>query len=439
MASGPHAANAAGVTEPTSPLQIPDFRKLWLSRFASVVGTTGMVVILGYQLYDVARGQYGMSIAQASFQLGLLGLAQFLPLLLFTPVAGVLADRFDRRTVAGVATLIDLCVALGLALVTSAKALNLPVLFAFAALHGTARVFIGPALSAFTPNIVPAPLMPRAIALGSMAWQTGAIGGPALAGLLFGLESALPYWVATGLLTITCISIFSIRRLPPPPGNRDTHPVRQVVEGFRYVWNERFLLGCVTLDLFAVLLGGATALLPVFARDILFIDGHPVGADGLGLMRAAPAAGAALVSILLSARPIQHNVGVKMLWAVAAFGSVTIVFGLSTNFYLSLTMLALLGAADMVSVFIRSTLVQLNTPDEKRGRVSAISGLAISASNELGEMQSGIAAALLGATGAVVFGGAGAIVVTALWARLFPELRNARTFAPQYRDTENAT
>ena len=427
------------MTEPTSPLQIPDFRLLWLSRFASVVGTTGMVVIIGYQLYDVARGQYGMSITQAAFQLGLLGLAQFLPLMLFTPVAGVVADRFDRRTVAGLASGLDLLVALGLALVTHLHMLNLPILYGLAAMHGMARVFIAPALSAFTPNIVPAPLMPRAIALGSMAWQIGAIGGPALAGVLFGIDAALPYWLATGLLALTCLAIFCIRRLPPPPGNRDTHPIRQVVEGFHYVWNERFLLGCVTLDLFAVLLGGATALLPVYARDILYVGGHPVGPDGLGIMRAMPAAGAAIVSLVLSARPIERNVGAKMLWAVAAFGLVTIVFGLSRNFYLSLAMLALLGSADMVSVFIRSTLVQLNTSDDKRGRVSAISGLAISASNELGEMQSGVAAALLGAIGAVVFGGVGAILVTALWARFFPELRNARTFAPQYKDTENAT
>jgi MFS family permease len=427
------------VTEPTSPLQIPDFRRLWLSRCLSTFGTVGIVVILGYQLYDVARSQYGMSITEAAFQLGLLGLAQFLPLLVFTPVAGVVADRFDRRTVAGVASMLDLLVALGLALVTWAHALNLPVLYGLAALHGTARVFIGPALSAFTPNIVPAPLMPRAIALGSMAWQIGAIGGPALAGVLFGIDAALPYWLATGLLVLTCFNIFRIRRLPPPPGNRDTHPVRQVMEGFHYVWNERFLLGCVTLDLFAVLLGGATALLPVYARDILYLGGHPVGADGLGLMRAMPAAGAAIVSAVLSARPIERNVGAKMLWAVAVFGAVTIVFGLSRNFYLSLAMLGVLGGADMISVFIRSTLIQLSTPDDKRGRVSAISGLAISASNELGEMQSGLAAALLGATGAVVFGGAGAILVTALWERFFPELRNARTFASQYKNTENAT
>jgi MFS family permease len=418
--------------EPTSPLQIPDFRKLWLSRFASVVGTVGMVVIIGYQLYDVARGQYHMSISQAAFQLGLLGLAQFVPLMLFTPIAGVVADRYDRRTVAALATALDLLIALALALATQFGVLNLPLLFTLAALHGTARVFIGPALSAFTPNIVPAELMPRAIALGSMAWQTGAIGGPALAGLLYGIDRSLPYWTATALLAVSLVAILAIRRLPPPEGNRETHPVRQVAEGFSYVWRERFLLGCVTLDLFAVLLGGATALLPVYARDIL-----NVGSQGLGIMRAAPALGAAFVSFLLAAKPITRNVGSKMLWAVAACGLVTIGFGLSRNIYLSIGFLALLGAADMISVFIRSTLIQLNTPDQMRGRVSAISGLAISASNELGEMQSGVAAALLGATGAVVFGGVGAIIVTAAWAWLFPELRNARTFAPQYRQNNN--
>jgi hypothetical protein len=225
-----------------------------------------------------------------------------------------------------------------------------------------------------------------------------------------------------------------IRKLPPPQGSRNVHPVRQILDGFTYVWNERFLLGCVTLDLFAVLLGGATALLPVFARDILH-----VGPEGLGQMRAAPALGAAVVALWMSWKPLERNVGAKMLWAVAAYGTATLAFGLSRWFPLSLLFLALLGAADMVSVFVRSSLVQLNTPDEVRGRVSAISGLAISASYELGEMQSGVAAALLGATGAVVFGGVGAIVITLLWSWLFPELVRARTFAPQFRQREPAT
>ncbi|MCW1381850.1 MFS transporter [Novosphingobium sp. KCTC 2891] len=418
--------------EPTSPLQIPDYRRFWLARFTSVVATTGMVVILGYQLYDVARSHYGMSIGEASFQLGLLGLAQFLPLFLLTPVAGVVADRFDRRTVTGVAVLLDMTVALTLALATTMHLLTLPLLFGLGALHGTARVFIGPALASIAPNIVPAPLMPRAIAINSMAWQTGSVGGPAIAGLLFAAHDSLPYWLSTVLLAVAAVGVFGIRRLPPPEGNRNVHPVRQIREGLSFVWNDRFLLGCITLDLFAVLLGGATALLPVFARDILTIDGHAVGSYGLGFMRAMPGLGAALVAAMLSRKPIESDVGTKMLVAVAAFGAATVAFAFSRNFFLSLALLAAIGAADMISVFIRNTLVQLHTPDAVRGRVSSISGLAISASNELGEMQSGVAAALIGATGAVVFGGVGAIVVTILWAVWYPELRRARTFSAKY-------
>ncbi len=420
---------------PKSPLAIPDYRRFWISRFFSVVATTGMVVILGYQLYDLARSEYGMTIAEAAFQLGLLGLAQFLPLFLLTPVAGLVADRFDRRMVAGLAICLDLCVALSLALVTQFDMLTLPLLFGLAALHGTARVFIGPALSSIAPNIVPAELMPKAIAINAMAWQIGSVGGPAIAGLLFAGHPSLPYWTSTALLALSALCVFGIRRLPPPVGNRSVHPVRQIREGLSFVWNDRFLLGCITLDLFAVLLGGATALLPVFARDILMVDGQPVGADGLGIMRAMPGLGAALVAFVLSARPIANNVGNKMLLGVVVFGVFTIGFGLSTNYYLSLLMLAGIGAGDMVSVFIRSTLVQLHTPDDVRGRVSSISGLAISASNELGEMQSGVAAAFLGAVGAVLIGGVGAIAVTAIWFVCFPELKNARTFAARYRSS----
>ncbi|MFN3423290.1 MAG: MFS transporter [Novosphingobium meiothermophilum] len=418
---------------PATPLAIPDYRRFWIARFFSVVATSGMVVILGYQLYDVARSAYDMPISQAAFLLGLLGLAQFLPLFILTPVAGLVADRFDRRNVATISLCIDLTVALTLALTTQLAVLSLPLLFGLAALHGTARVFIGPALASVAPNVVPAPLMPKAIAINSMAWQIGSVGGPALAGMLFASHPAAPYWTSTVLLGLAALSIASIRRLPPPEGNRDSHPLRQMREGFSFVWNDRFLLGCVTLDLFAVLLGGATALLPVFARDILLIDGKPVGADGLGIMRAMPGLGAALVALILSRRPITNNVGIKMLLGVAVYGAFTIGFGLSTNYYLSLLMLMGLGAGDMVSVFIRNTLVQLHTPDAVRGRVSSISGLAISASNELGEMQSGVAAALLGAVGAVAFGGIGAIAVTAAWFFLFPELKNARTFAARYR------
>ena len=427
------------VSEPTSPIQIRDFRLLWLGRFCSTLATTGMVVIIGYQLYDVARGVYGMSIPQASLQLGILGLVQFIPLFFLTPLAGLVADRFDRARVATLSIGIDVAMALLLALVTRSGQVTLLALYVLAAMHGTARVFVGPSLGAILPNVVPANLMPRAIAMSSMSWQIGAVAGPAAAGLLFAAQADLPYWTAAALLLISCVSVASVRKLPPIAGNRDLHPLLQIRDGFAFVWRERFLLGCITLDLFAVLLGGATALLPVYARDILMIGGHHVGANGLGIMRAAPGAGAVIVALLLARRPIESGVGAKMLIAVAVYGAATIGFGLSRDYFFSLLMLASLGAADMVSVFIRNTLVQLHTPDAVRGRVSAISGLAISASNELGEMQSGVAAALLGATGAVVFGGVGAIVITALWAVWFPELRLVRTFADKTLHQKEAT
>ena len=413
-----------------APLRIAEFRLYWIARFAAVLATMGMVVIIGYQVYDLARaapsaGGYGMSIRQASFQLGLLGLSQFVPLALLTPVAGWVADRFERRTVARLANAIDMSIALGLGWLTTNGALTLPILFAFAAMHGIARVFVGPAMSTIAPNIVPPKILPEAIAMGSIAWQVGSVIGPAIGGFLYASDPALPYWVSAGLMLVAIIAISPIRAIKPPPIAGNAHPLRQMLDGLTYVRLHRFLLGAITLDLFAVLLGGATAMLPVYARDIL-----QVGTQGLGLLRAAPAVGAAILALYYAWVPLKRNVGVKMLLAVGGFGAMTILFGLSRNMALSLGALALLGMFDMLSVYVRSSLVQLHTPDEMRGRVSAVSGLAISASNELGEMQSGLAAGLLGPTLAVVSGGAAAIVVAIGWAIFFPELRNARTFDP---------
>lgn len=409
----------------TSPLQIRDFRLFWLARFCAVLATMGMVVIIGYQVYDTARADYGMSIRDGALMLGLLGLVQFVPLALLTPVAGWTADRFERRTVARAANCVDMLVALTLCLATWNEVLNLPLLFTLAALHGVARVFLGPSLSAIAPNLVPPELLPKAIALSSIAWQSASVAGPALGGFLYAVGAPLPYLVSVVMLALAALLLTPIRRIVPPPMQGHPHPVRQMIEGLSYVRRRRFLLGAITLDLFAVLLGGATAMLPVFARDILH-----VGTEGLGLMRGAPAIGAALVALWFSFNPLKNNVGIKMLWSVAAFGALTALFGLSTHFGLSLAILGFLGAADMMSVYVRSSLVQLHTPDMMRGRVSAVSGLAISASNELGELQSGIAAALLGPVGAVVAGGAAAIGIAGLWSYLFPELRRARTFDP---------
>ncbi len=421
---------AAGATfVPQSPLAYPDFRLFWIARFSAVMATMALVVIIAWQVYDVARTDYAMSPKEAAFQLGLLGLVQFVPLLLLTPVAGWAADRFERRTVARIANMLDMLVALALGYCTVQGMLTLPLLFTLAALHGVARVFVGPSMSAIAPNIVPPSVLPRAIAMSSIAWQFASVIGPAVAGFMYASSPSSPYWASAALLVLASAAVSFIKPVYPPPIKGDAHPIRQMVDGLRYTWNERFLLGTITLDLFAVLLAGATALLPVYARDIL-----NVGPEGLGQLRAAPALGAAVMALWFSFRPLRNNVGVKMLWAVVVFGVATIVFGVSKNYALSIGALVTLGAADMLSVYIRSSLVQLNTPDDMRGRVSSVSGLAISASNELGEMQSGVAAALLGPVGAVVFGGVGAILVTAIWARLFPELRNARTFEPHYKD-----
>jgi len=414
-----------------SPLCFPDYRYYWAARFTAVMATIAMVVVIGYQLYDTARTDYGMSIRQASFQLGLLGLVQFIPLALLTPVAGWAADRFERRSVAIFSNLIDITIAATLGWFTWVGGLTLPLLFGLAALHGVARVFSGPAMSAIAPNIVPPAVLPRAIAMSSIAWQSASVIGPAVGGLIYAAHPTAVYIFAAILLAVSAFTISRVRPVLPPPVEVRRHPLREMLDGLKFVWIERFLLGTITLDLFAVILSGATAMLPVYARDILH-----VGSEGLGLLRAAPALGAAIVALGLSFRPIERNVGVKMLWAVVVFGLATVAFGLSTSLLLSLAMLVLLGAADMFSVFVRGTLIQLNTPDHMRGRVSAASGLAISASNELGEMRAGAMAAALGPVPAVVVGGAAAVGVTALWAWLFPELRRAKTFKPQFKPAE---
>ena len=422
----PEAASKA-----PSPLSYPDFRYFWVARFTAVMATIAMVVVIGYQLYDTARSDYDMSIEQASMQLGLLGLFQFIPLAVLTPVAGWAADRFERRSVAIFSNLIDLLIAATLGWFTWHDALTLPLLFGLAALHGVARVFSRPAMSAIAPNIVPPVVLPRAIAMSSIAWQSASVIGPAAGGLIYAAHPGSVYVFSAVLLAVSAFTISRVRPVLPPPAEVRRHPLREMADGLKFVWIERFLLGTITLDLFAVLLAGATAMFPVFARDILH-----AGPDGAGFMRAAVALGSVGVAVGLAIRPIERNVGVKMLWAVAAFGAGTVVFGLSTNLILSLFVLVVMGAADMFSVFVRGTLIQLNTPDHMRGRVSAASGLAISASNELGEMRAGAMAAWLGPVGAVVIGGAAAIGVTALWARIFPELRRARTFEPQFRQTD---
>lgn len=421
------------------PFRIPNFRAYWLARFMTTLAQNAMVIVIGWQVYDIARET--MDVKAAAFQLGLIGVAQFLPLLALSLFTGWIADRLDRRWIARSAVALEGLCALALAGLTWSGAISLPWLFGVAALLGVARAFAGPAFGALAPNLVPPAVLPTAIALSSVAWQSGSVLGPALGGYLYAAENWLPYAVSVGLFAFALAMLFLIGPLPRSIIRSVAGPWAQMVDGLHYVRRNRLVLGAISLDLFAVLLGGATAMLPIYARDIL-----RVGPDGLGHLRAAPALGAVVVAILLGWRPIKANVGMKMFASVAVFGGATALFGLSAPLFsairgsdavgsdtapavvFALVCLFVTGAADMVSVYVRQSLIQLHTPDEMRGRVGAVSTLFISGSNELGEARSGFVAALIGPIAAVVAGGVGAVVVTALWVRLFPELRQARTF-----------
>ena len=406
------------------PLRIANFRAYWFARLTMTLGQYAMMLIIGWQTYNMAR-EAGLSVGEASGQLALIGLLQFVPLFLLTPFSGLAADRFDRRRLGQTTILLQLACAIALAWLTYTNTIDLPYLFAVAIVLGIVRAFNGPALSALAPNLVPKAILPYAIALSSIAWQTGMIVGPAIGGYLYAVVPALPYAAAALLFTIAAICLGLIGKVPRPNEIGPRRPIGQIVDGLAYVWRNKMVLGAITLDLFAVFLAGATALFPVYARDIL-----QVGETGLAQLAMAPAVGAALTAAWFSFRPLKSNVGPKMLWAVAIFGAATIVFGFSTSMPLSLTMLFIVGAADMFSVYIRQSLIQLHTPDEKRGRVSSVSLLTISASNEFGDFFSGSLAFLIGPVAAVVAGGAGAIATVALWTRVFPVLRTTRTFDP---------
>lgn len=380
-----------------------------------------MVIVIGWQVYDIAR--HTMGLKEAALRLGIIGLVQFIPLFLLTLVTGWTADRLDRRWIARAAVALEFGCAVTLGWLAWTNSTTLVALYTVAALLGVGRAFAGPALGALAPNLVPREILPRAIAMSSIAWQTGAILGPAAGGYLYAFAPFAPYAASGALFAIAFTSLLAIAPVPRTRLERGPNPWAQMVDGLSYVRHNRLVLGAISLDLFAVLLGGATAMLPVFARDVLH-----AGSEGLGHLRAAPAVGATLTAAFFSARPLKHNVGVKMLTAVGIFGAATIAFGFSRSMPLSLACLALLGAADMFSVYVRQSLIQLYTPDEMRGRVGAVSSLFISASNELGETESGFLGAVIGPVPAVIAGGVGAIMVVLLWSWWFPELRLAKSF-----------
>lgn len=407
---------------PTHPVQIPNFRAYWLSRLAMTLAQYAMILIIGWQVYNLARDA-GMTIPEASGQLALIGLLQFLPLFVLAPFTGLAADRFDRRTIARLTVVMQLGCAGVLAWFTYIDAITIPLVCAVAVALGIARAFAGPAFSSLAPNLVPKALLPTAIAISTIAWQAGSILGFALGGNLYAIAPALPYAVAVGLFALAAIALSMIGPVAQPPMRKDARPLGQIIDGVRYVVHNKMVLGAITLDLFAVFLAGANALLPVFARDIL-----QVGEQGLAQLAMAPGVGALITAIWFSYRPLKSQVGPKMLGAVLVFGAATVVFALSRSMALSLAMLFIIGSADMFSVYVRQSLIQLHTPDDKRGRVSSVSMLAISASNEGGDAFSGALAYLLGPIAALIAGGAGAIVTVALWARIFPVLRTTKTF-----------
>ncbi|MDB5419674.1 MAG: permease of the major facilitator superfamily, partial [Phenylobacterium sp.] len=374
-------------------------------------------VAMGWQMYAIARQT--RSVEESAFLVGMIGLAAFAPVFLLTLPAGETADRHDRKTVLMFCFAGEILTVLTLAIATWRGVASITLLLIVAAAFGAARAFFAPANTAMGPMLVPRILLPRAIAWNSLAWQTASIAGPAAGGLLVALSPTHAY-VATFLLYLLSALFVALIRKPTQPQVQPGSRWALMKEGLAYVWRQKIVFGAISLDLFAVLLGGATALLPVFARDIL-----QVGAQGFGILRAGPAIGATVVALWLAAHPIRHKAGVVMFAGVALFGLATCVFALSRSLWLSVVALALLGGADMLSVYIRQTLTQLITPDPMRGRVAAVSSVFVGASNELGEFESGVMARFLGPVAAALFGGVGALIVTGVWARLFPALRKA--------------
>ncbi len=415
----PPTDSAASAPAPSARalLQERDYLAFWVSRWTGSFAAQIQSVAMGWQMYAIARQT--RSVDQSAFLVGMIGLAAFAPVFLLTLPAGETADRYDRKKVLLWCFAGEIATVLTLAIATWQGWASIPLLLIVAALFGAARAFFAPANTALGPMLVPRTLLPRAIAWNSLAWQTASIIGPAAGGLLVAQSTSSAYFTTFGLYLTSALAVILIRKDARPqvnPGSR----WQLMKEGLRYVWNQKIVFGAISLDLFAVLLGGATALLPVFARDILHI-----GAQGFGVLRSGPAIGATVVALLLAARPIHRKAGLFMFGGVAMFGAATCAFALSRSLWLSVAALAVLGGADMLSVYVRQTLVQLVTPDAMRGRVAAVSSVFIGASNELGEFESGVVARFLGPVGAALFGGVGALVVTGAWSGLFPALRKA--------------
>ena len=384
------------------------YSRFFFSRFLSAFAIQIISVAVGWQMYDETGN---------ALYLGLIGLFQFLPSLLLILVTGSVADRYNRRAIMAICMVVGALCAAALLGLTIANSFSPWPVFAILILFGIERAFMGPAVQSLGPNLVPEQDLPNAIAWNSSSWQTASILGPVVGGLLYGASAVVAYTVAVIFLILAAILVFMI---PKPVQKNPANKVSwgEIVAGFRFIFGEKVVLGAISLDLFAVLLGGAVALMPIFARDIL-----KLGPWGLGMLRAAPGVGAIIVAIWLAFYPIRHHAGLAMFVGVALFGAGTLVFGISATPWLSISALMLMGASDMISVYVRETLIALWTPDEVRGRVNAVNMVFVGASNELGEFRAGTMASLFGAVPAVVIGGVGTLAVAVIWSLGFPKLR----------------
>jgi MFS family permease len=385
------------------------FVRYWISQITSAFGLQMLNLALAWHLYELTN---------SAFDLGLVGLAQFVPAFALTLVAGQVADRYDRRLILIITNVVYCGVALVLVAGAHGNWLTRDIMLGCAFALGSMRAFESPTMSALLPQLVHGKLLPRATASSSACRQTATVAGPALGGVIYLLGPATVFGASALFYFIATLLIYTLR-VPPVTRLREPVTWKSVLGGVVYTWQKPVLFGAISLDLFAVLLGGATALLPIYAKDIL-----ETGPWGLGLLRSAPAIGALITAAWLVRHPFQRGVGTALFASVIAFGLFTIGFGLSTWFPLSMLMLALMGGADMVSQVIRLTMVQLETPDDMRGRVSAVNSIFISTSNQLGQFRSGLTAEWWGAVASVLVGGIGSIVIAALWMKMFPDLRN---------------
>jgi len=399
--------------------QVP-FLKFWLARVCTASAFQMLTVAIGWHMYQLTGNV---------LDLGLVGLVEFLPRVLFMLHTGHVADRYDRRKVAAICQASQALIALALVLGSSSGEVTREMIFVLAFLLGSTRAFEMPATQALLPSLVPAALFPAAIAASSSAMQTATIVAPALGGFLYAFGSVWVYAPSTALYVLACALMLSLPKKQTAL-NQERPSIHSLLAGIRFIRSRPDIFGAISLDLFAVLLGGATALLPVFAKDILL-----TGPWGLGLLRSAPAVGALLMAFWIARFPIRRHVGRVMFSAVGVFGVATIAFGLSTSLWFSLLTLVILGAADMISMVIRGAFVQLETPDAMRGRVSAVNGLFIGASNQLGEFESGLTAHWFGAVNAVVLGGVGTLLITGAWYKLFPTLAHRQTLSTAENDT----